>query len=389
MTTPLWVGQLVVTREGDDIVTRCCAVAGGDVHPVEVRVNVPKLVASLRAMGLGSSGQGGAGGDSVSGFGSFLKKAVKAVTHNKVTRAVGKIAKKVASSPLAIVANPTLAISAHTLSKAATGKGTIKGPLGKVVDLGASAALSAAGPAAKLPSIGAGALKFVSPQASAALGVGLSSVMKAQAGGAISAAARAVQGSLPGLPPAAQSALKARVAAAGPALAKKAAESAKVKASFANIAQKAKAGSPEALVAARVIGRSAAAVANVERLQQAFSGGVPGLLITSTGKIVKAPKGKFIQKSSAVTRPDVLYRGRGAATLKGSFTAVSGYPAQSHAWGPRVGHVYAGIGASPSWGGSVDPGQDIEGPLPPTLVHPDGKVLLDDWTQFQVSGLTP
>lgn len=463
---PVWM-RAVVTREGHVVVTRCCVVTGGQFFPIEVRVDVRQLGATLRALGLVPPGT-----DAVGGFGSFLKKAVKAVTKNKITQAVGKVVGKVARSPLAMVVNPSLAISAHTISKGAGGKGTIKGPLGQVVDLGSSAALSAAGPAAKLAPVGSGALSFVSPRASAALGVGLQSVMKAQAGGAIASAARQAQGSIH-LGRAAAAKVAAKTAGAAdvaqvrravdirknlvrmaPALAKRATESAKIKSQFAVIAKKAQAGSAEAQLAARVIGRSAQAVAEVARLQQSFAGGVPGLLVTSSGRIVKAPRGKFLQTSQASTRPDVLYRGRGSATLRGSFTAVSGAGSSSLAW-PSVGidpAVLVGatkarrrpvaykpevtrlrrelascgdaydelwqlatdmqggrsyipryddprpaidveVGATPSWGGALDPGQEIEGPFYP-LAHPDGRWQLDDYGSLpgpaQIAGaLTP
>lgn len=350
--TPVWM-KAVSTREGSDIVTRCCVVAGGEFFPIEVRVNVPELARQLRATGLLGSG------DSVSGFGSFLKKAVRAVTKNKVTRAVSKAVSKVVKNPIVQLANPMMAISAHTLGKAATGKGTIKGPLGKVVDMGASAALSAAGPAAKLgnlmpklPPVGAGALNFVRPQTAAALGVGMRTVSAARSGGVIAAAAKTVQNAARHRPE-----LGKKVQALGPALAKKVVESSKVKASIANIAQKAKAGSVDARLAASVIARSSGALDRISALGQATTGGVAGLLITPDGRIVKAPRGKFLQKQSTSPRPETLYRGPKLPTLKGLFSAVSG---------------------SPEWGGHRDPGQEIDGPFYPVR-DPGGSWPLDDY----------
>lgn len=423
-TTPVWV-RAVVTREGDDVVTRCCVVAEGQVLPIEVRVNVPALAASLRAMGLIPPG-----GDKVSGFGSFLKKAVKAVTKNKVVKAVGKAVKKVANSPVAMIVNPAAVITAHTVTKGATGKGLVKGRLGQAIDLGSSAATAAAGPAAKAPS----ALSFVSPRASAALGIGLRTVQTAKLQGTIAAVAKNAQASISRAKTAATAvkslavqadeakkralasesvlnqlirakapasaiarlrantaSLKANADAAqkklsttksyaaplvkkaiattsnvkklAPALAKQVVMSNKVKKSIANIAAKAKAGSSEAKQAAAVIAKSAQALDKILQLQAQAAGGLPGLLVTADGRIVRAPRGRFRLRTTIAPRPDVLYRGAKEPQLKGLFAAVSG---------------------SPAWGGTDDPGNDIEGPRLPTH-YESGGFQLDDWSA--VSGV--
>lgn len=371
-TTPVWVSA-VVTREGDDVVTRCCVVAEGQVLPIEVRVNVPALAASLRAMGLIPPG-----GDKVAGFGSFLKKAVKAVTKNKVVRAVGKAVKKVANSPVAMIVNPAAVITAHTVAKGATGKGLVKGTLGKVIDLGSSAATAAAGPAAKAPS----ALSFVSPRASAALGIGMRTVQTARLGGTIANVAKVAQRQV-NLGRAAATAIKAAkvdpkkamplvdnarrvqatVKALAPKLARQVVASSKVKKAVANIAAKAKAGSSDAKQAAAVIAKSAQALDKILQLQAQAAGGLPGLLVTADGRIVRAPRGRFRLRTTLAQRPDVLYRGAKEPQLKGLFAAVSG---------------------SPAWGGSDDPGNDIEGPRLPTH-YESGGFQLDDWSA--VSGI--
>ena len=166
--TPVWL-KAVTTREGADIVTRCCVVTEGQYFPIEVRVNVPRLAASLRSLGLVGDGT-----DGVSGFGAWRKKAVKSVTKSKVVKAVGKVVGKVARSPIVQIANPMLAISSHTISKAATGKGTIKGPAGKLVDAGSSLVTKVA----PIPNV----MSFVSPKAAAALGIGLETVSFASDG---------------------------------------------------------------------------------------------------------------------------------------------------------------------------------------------------------------
>jgi len=370
---PLWV-RAVMVREGDDVVTRCCVVTPDSagmpqVFPIEVRVNVPRLIAMMRALGLEE-----ATGDQVGGFGSFLKKAVKSVTHNKVVKAVGKVVGKVAKNPVLQLANPALAISAHTISRGAGGKGVIKGAAGALVDMGAAAATKAA----PMPS----AMSFVSPKAAAALGVGIRAVTTARAAGVIAAVAKNAQVEVnrgkaaaqsilqkTGADPAAAKALvqravnvRSNIQKAAPGLAKQVVLSSKVKASIANIADKARAGSTDARLAASVIARSAQALDTVSRLQQSAAGGVAGMLITADGRIVRAPRGRFVQRSSAALRPDVLYRGPKDPTLRGSFAAVSG------GWN---------VGATPSWGGSDDPGQEIDGPFYPVTPGGGGYQLED------------
>lgn len=367
---PVWL-RAVTTREGDDIVTRCCVVTQGDLFPIEVRVNLPALVAQARALGLIQDA-------SVAGFGSFLKKAVKSITHNKIVKAVTGTVKKVVSNPVVQLANPIAAIAIHTTAKAATGRGTIKGAAGRVVDAGTAVATAAAGPAAS-----AGALKFVSSKATAALGVGLKTAMSARLGGTVAAVAKTAAGQValgkkaaavvnaqktPALKAAALSKVKPLIQRAvavqktvqktAPALAKKVVVSSKVKASLASIAAKAKAGNADARLAAAVIARSNRALDEVARLRQQYAGGVPGLVITPGGRIVKAPRGKFTMTASTApkgSQPSTLYRGPKDPPLKGVFSAVSG----------------------PSWGGYDDPGNQYEGPLGP-ITHPDGRVLLDD-----------
>lgn len=424
--TPVWL-RAVMTREGDDVVTRCCVVTEGQFFPVEVRVNVPKLIATLQLLGMAPKLDAR---DGVSGFGSWLKKAVKTVTHNKVTKAVGSVVSKVVKSPIVQIANPMLAVSAHTLSRAATGKGTIKGPAGKLVDAGTAAVMKVA----PVPN----ALNFVSAKASAALGVGLKTVTSARAGAVIASVAKNAQAEVnlgrsaaailkrsPGNAEAKRLVQRAVAVRSGvqknaQSLAKRVVLSSKVKANIGAIAQKARAGSSDAKLAASVIARSAQALDTVAHLKQASAGGVAGLLITADGRIVRAPKGRFLQRASAVARPDVLYRGPKDPTLKGSFAAVSGTKARrkraqpyqpgitalkrelqhcAEAYDELAGDYFDltqreparyddprvldaqgwTVGATQGWGGDLDPGDDIDGPMYP--VTPDGgRVLLDDYS---------
>lgn len=326
--TPLWL-RAAVSREGDFLVTRCCIVADADVHPFEVRVDMRKLAGTLQKMHALGHLKMPAGGDTVAGFGSFLKKAARAITKNAVTRAVGGVVKKVVSHPIVQIANPMAAVTAHTLSKAATGRGVIRGPAGKLVDLGAVVAAPAG-------------LQHVAPKAAAALGLGAKTVMASKLGGAVAAAAKDSQkaialgksaalalktGKLSAsvATPLVKRALAVRTAMpkVAPALAARVKLSKAVKKRLVSIAAKAKTGDPDARYTAAVIARTAKMTDEIARAQQAAGGGNPGFVITASGKVRKAPKGKFIQQASLPVI-ETLYRGASTAPLRGSFSAVSG-----------------------------------------------------------------
>jgi hypothetical protein len=350
---PVWI-KAVTVREGDDVVTKCCIVAGGDVLPITVRVNVPALVrglSKLRAMG-----KLPASADAVGGFGSFLKGVVKGVTHNAVTKAVGKVVSKVARSPIVQIANPMMAVTSHTLSKAAGGKGTVKGKLGGAIDVGASIVAPAA-------------LKHVGPQALGALGLGAKAVMQSQiARTAASVAKQAQQVVARGKQAAAlvqsgrlqaktalpliraATAVRAGIVKNAPRLAANVSAGKRVQAALANVAIKAKAGSPEAKRLATVVASAAKMTDKISAAQQAAGGGNAGFVVTAQGKIRRSPKGKFI-RTAALPALETLYRGAKEAPLRGSFTAVGVSPGS-------VEHT-------PQWGGARDPGDEYDGPLFP------------------------
>lgn len=480
--SPVWM-RAVMVREGDDIVTRCCVVTQGQLLPIEVRVNIPKLIAAMRALGMDRQF---AGQDAVSGFGSFLKKAAKTITHNKIVKAVGKVASKVVHNPVAQFAFPGVALGLHNASVLTGGKGILPGPIGDIVNAGvkttASVVLPGVGPKAieatqklgkairsgqsplsALPSIGLGALDFVAPKAAAALGVGLKTVLSASAAGNIAAAAKTAQQQVALGKAAAQSlaagkvdpkramplvqaalATRAKVQALAPALARQVVASNQVKASLATIAAKAKAGSPDAKLAASVIAKSQKALDAVKKVQVQAAGGTPGLLITSDGRIVKAPKGRFMLRTSTTARPDLLYRGPRDPVMKGSFSAVSGYGdarekfsayvdrsalkpgdkvkfglwqhgrvvqrtgivestdgnsltvrvAKANGHDAALHRIYSEqvkavkVGGHASWGGDDDPGNELDGPLYP-ITHEGGRVLLDDLGDRDPGWLTP
>jgi hypothetical protein len=307
-------------------------VAAGDIHPFEVRVNLPALAAQVRrlqAAGILRTPAAGSLQPSVAGFGSFLKKVGRAVTHNKVSKAVGKVVTKVAKSPIVQIANPMMAVTTHTISKAATGKGTLEGKLGTAIDLGTAVVVPHG-------------LAHVGPQALAALGVGAKAVLASQTGKTIASMAKQAQkvvnqgkqaaalvqagrltasAAAPLIKKAVN--VRATIPKIAPKLAIKAADAKKVQAAIKNVASKAKAGSVEAKKAAVAIASAAKMVDKISAAEQAAAGGNAGFVITAQGKIRKAPKGKFV-RNKALPVIETLYRGAKVAPLQGSFTAVSG-----------------------------------------------------------------
>ena len=406
---PVWM-RAVMVQEGDDIVTRCCVVTDGDLFPIEVRVNIPRLFAAAQRLGLHTQ----AGQTQVGLFG-FIKKAAKAVTKNKIVKAVGKVAKKTVSVTKSIVNNPYVQYGSAALLAAVPG-----GQAASAAIVTASLAAKAASPvlnvvhqaakdvkkltssAPKKPSealpVGLGALGFIKPQAATALGIGLKTGMIAQAAQKVAAAAKTAQQQVDNGKRAASvlnnpanktrmsatqiAATKAVVQRAvniqngikklAPALAKQTVQSQKVKTQLQSIASAAKNGNVQAKLASRVLAPSINAISLVNKLQSEAAGGLPGLLVTSTGRIVRAPKGRFIQKTSVTAHPDVLYRGPKTPTLKGLFTAVSGCVGGDglsviDTEGVDFTDGYASIDgyeqhSSPGWGGDDDPGNDIDGP---------------------------
>lgn len=219
--------------------------------------------------------------------------------------------------------------------------------------------------------------KNLSPGAFAAMTVANKALNASAAGSAIVTAAKSAQhavargkvaadlikagkGNAAKLRPIVQKAVKTRAAVVktAPALAKRAAEASKVKAQFQKIAVSARAGNPDARVTAAVLARTKAMRDQIAVATQKSEGGQAGLVITADGRIVRSSKGRWIRKST-VPGDQTLYRGPKTAPLRGVFSAVAG-------------------GASPGWGGSDDPADDIEGPLYP--VRYSEPVQLDDFS---------
>jgi hypothetical protein len=407
---PIFVKTMIV-QEGDELVAKCCVVAGGSFTPIVVRVNLPALAKMLAARGMLPKG------DSVAGFGSFLEGIGKAVLKNPVSKAVGKVVSKVAKSPIVQIANPMMAITTHTISKGAGGKGTVKGKLGGAIDLGAAI-------------VAPRALAHVSSQAVGALGLGAKTVMASQAGKTVSNLARQAQTvvaqgkqaasllklgklqpktALPLIKKAV--AMRANVAKIAPALAIKTAGAKKVQAAIANVAAKAKAGSKEAKQAATAIAAAAKMTDKISAAQQVAASGNAGFVLTADGKIRRSPKGKFV-RTAALPMVETLYRGAKEPPLRGSFAAVSGarerrrdsdaherrtlVPAEYRALEAEVYRALveddyqrdtmpappptrgSRVSGHQSWGGDRDPGDEYDGPVY-AVRYADPSAWPNDW----------
>lgn len=348
----VWL-RMVLRRDGDDLVARCCMVKDADLRLFEVRVNLPETVRQAKALGV----RLGVPSDGVSGFGSWLSKAVKKVAKLKIVKGVFKAVKTVANNPLT-----QLAVS---------------------VIPGGSLALASVNSAIKLVPGGslAATVKNVSPKAFAALNMATQTLASVKRGDATRAAAKSAMrtvargkaaaslvksGKLP-LAKAqpmllAATKLRATLAKNGAALQKRVAHADAVKASLANMAHKARAGSGEAKVAASVIARTMLMQNQISAAAQRAQGGIEGFVITAQGGIKKAPKGRWL-KSSALPMIQTLYQGSKHAPMRGAFTAVSGHAA---------------------WGGDRDPGNEIDGPLYPARYDDP-----DAWPNVVVGGMPP
>lgn len=96
--------KLAASREGDNVVIRCCTIHRGDVQFFTVVINIPQLVRQLEALGFNAT--------TVSGFGGWLKKAVRSVGRSKILKGVAKavttpikIAVRTATAPIRLAAS--------------------------------------------------------------------------------------------------------------------------------------------------------------------------------------------------------------------------------------------------------------------------------------------
>jgi len=132
-----------LTREGEDVVARCCAVARGKPHVFTLRVNTKGARDALAS--LGKEGVLAAL-DNPAAVGSIWD-AVKSIASPVVKVAEGAVdvVKDIASNPIVQIAIPPAAIAVHTIDKATGGSGVITGPAGTAIDLGTAVAMGAAG----------------------------------------------------------------------------------------------------------------------------------------------------------------------------------------------------------------------------------------------------
>lgn len=334
-STPSVRLNIMLRREGDQVVAHCCAIEPDSTpHIFQIAVDIPALVRQLAPLALSHTAKQQ---DSVSGFGSWLKKAVKTVTHAKIVKGVLGVVKSVVKNPVFQAVMPMAAITAQTFAHATGSKDILPGPLGKIVNAGTSTALSLV-PGGAISNVA----KQVSPQAFAALGVASKTLSTIHVGAGISAAAKQASRTITRGKAAAQLVKSGKLTAAAakplvqkavatralaskmaPALAKRVVLGAKVKTALAATATKAKAGSPDARLQAAVIARTQKMHDQLAMAHQAAAGGLPGIVITADGRIQKSAKGRWTQKSS-LPALSTLYRGPKDTPLRGAFAAVAG-----------------------------------------------------------------
>jgi uncharacterized membrane protein len=115
-------------------------------------------------------------------------------------------------------------------------------------------------------------------------------------------------------------------------------EAAKATAALESVKKAAQTGNLDATKSAVIVDLVARNRARIQAMSQANAGGLPGLLITPQGKLVR---GRWRVQAKAGSN-GTLYTGPGKPTEKGSYTTVSGAPRRSRA---RVGHFAAAVGA--------------------------------------------
>lgn len=122
------------------------------------------------------------------------------------------------------------------------------------------------------------------------------------------------------------------------------AEAAKAQAALESVKKAAATGDLDAQKSAVIVNLVARNRARIQAMSQANAGGLPGLLITPQGKLIR---GRWRVQAKAAGK-GLLYRGAGQPTESGTFATVSGNPQASIHWGTRrrarVGHFAAAVG---------------------------------------------
>lgn len=99
----------------------------------------------------------------------------------------------------------------------------------------------------------------------------------------------------------------------------------KAQALLQGVADKAKTGDLDASKSAAIINLVARNRARIQAMSQVNAGGLPGVLITPQGKLVR---GRFRVQATAA-QGGLLYQGRGATTTRGTFATVAGMSVSS------------------------------------------------------------
>lgn len=352
-------------QEGNYLVATTYLVAAGSPTVFEMRVDLrplEKIAEKVhQALHAKLAGQPTAIGFSFSKAWKSIKKTAKKIGKTKLVKAVSSAVSAVTKNKVFQLAMPAAALGAHTTSRALGGKGVFEGPLGKVVDAGTAAVMTV------VP--GGAAARAVNPRTLAAFATAKAAVNAASAGkkliqtatiakNAINAGNRAlgsvvtrVASRANAAPAAAAAALaraapttKAKILTSLPAVRKAAeirarlnapnvkATLAKIKAN-AEIAKKAlqktaydaryATGSKQADAkkSAAIVNLVARNDARIAAIAQKNAGGLPGILIDSSGKV---SRGRFTVRSmSANPSAPLLYTAPGQVQ-RGSFTRVAG-----------------------------------------------------------------
>lgn len=345
--TGIWV-KTHFRQEGNFLVATTYLVADGSPAVFELRVDLrplEKIAAAIHARlheKMASANGTPAVGFSFAKAWKSVKKTAKKIGQTKLIKAVTSTVKSVVKNKVFQLAMPMAAVTAHTLSKAAGGKGVLTGPAGALVDMGTSAVMKV---------VPGGALANAAPKALAAFGAAQAAIKAASTGKQLVSTALQAKNIL-----AKGNAIAKRAVTVNTAAAKAAAKNAPavkkavaLKAQLASPAVKAKlaAAQRQAVSAQKALARVAydsknatgakrvdalksRAIVNLVAQNQAQlaaiaqrnAGGLPALLIDKKGKITR---GKYtIQPmGSRGSSSDLLYLGPGK-TERGSFAKVSG-----------------------------------------------------------------
>jgi hypothetical protein len=368
-------------QEGSFLIATTYLVAAGSPVVFEMRIDLQplekiaeKVHAALHARMAASPA---AVGFSFSGAWKSIKKTAKKIGKSKLVKAVGGAVSAVTKNKLVQALNPMAAVASHTLNKAAGGKGTIPGTLGRLVSAGAGAALAvvpggAAAHAArpqtlaafgaaksainaintgrKLVSTAQTAQRFIAAgnKATGALVHKVASrlpipnaknvaaaraLATAQAKAALARTSAATRAKIVATVPAIKKAAEIKAKLAQPAVkaalakaksqadsAQRAVQQVRYDARYATGAQKVDAQKSAAII--NLVAQNDAKIASVA---QKNAGGLPGILIDKNGRTTK---GRFVIRAMSTNKNAPMLYLSPKSRMRGTFQQVAGYPSR-------------------------------------------------------------